>query len=315
MGCLLWIFCTMSNGILPKGPYLPCLRMADRALLAGHPRLYCTVIEILTSCFRLDRGVSRLSSSVEDHSLSLDEMLQNDEMMLHLLPATAQLQHEISNLVWQLPPDCSHITTNGAALLRPTRSGITTRAFCIHDREGDWTVIQRRINGSLSFAREWTDYRLGFGDANHEFWLGNENLHYLTTQSDYLLHIDMWDLNGRYTYARYSYFKVDEETANYRLHLDGYSGNATDALSYSNFMPFSTQDRDNDASSTHCAKFYTAGWWYKHCHYGNLNGRYALGIVWFNHELDEWVQLGRVEMKMKLTNLDNNALVDQNRVE
>ena len=26
------------NGILPKGPYPPCLRMADRALLAGYPR-------------------------------------------------------------------------------------------------------------------------------------------------------------------------------------------------------------------------------------------------------------------------------------
>ena len=33
------------EGILPKGPYLPCLRMADRALLAGYPRLtrpYCS---------------------------------------------------------------------------------------------------------------------------------------------------------------------------------------------------------------------------------------------------------------------------------
>ena len=28
-----------SDGILPKGPYLPCLRMADRALLAGYPQL------------------------------------------------------------------------------------------------------------------------------------------------------------------------------------------------------------------------------------------------------------------------------------
>ena len=27
------------EGILPKGPYLPCLRMADRALLAGYPRI------------------------------------------------------------------------------------------------------------------------------------------------------------------------------------------------------------------------------------------------------------------------------------
>ena len=27
-----------NDGILPKGPYPPCLRMADRALLAGYPR-------------------------------------------------------------------------------------------------------------------------------------------------------------------------------------------------------------------------------------------------------------------------------------
>ena len=26
------------DGILPKGPYPPCIRMADRALLAGYPR-------------------------------------------------------------------------------------------------------------------------------------------------------------------------------------------------------------------------------------------------------------------------------------
>ena len=29
---------TYIDGILPKGPYPPCLRMADRALLAGYPR-------------------------------------------------------------------------------------------------------------------------------------------------------------------------------------------------------------------------------------------------------------------------------------
>ena len=29
------------DGILPKGPYPPCLHMADRALLAGYPRYEC----------------------------------------------------------------------------------------------------------------------------------------------------------------------------------------------------------------------------------------------------------------------------------
>jgi len=52
-------------------------------------------------------------------------------------------------------------------------------------------------------------------------------------------------------------------------------GNATDALSYSDGQPFSAVDRDNDVSTTDCARFYAAGWWYKHCHYANLNGRSA----------------------------------------
>ena len=34
---------SLIDGILPKGPYPPCLRMADRALLAGYPRLFCLV--------------------------------------------------------------------------------------------------------------------------------------------------------------------------------------------------------------------------------------------------------------------------------
>ena len=33
------------DGILPKGPYLPCLRMKDRALLAGYHR-YCVLLVI-----------------------------------------------------------------------------------------------------------------------------------------------------------------------------------------------------------------------------------------------------------------------------
>ena len=32
------------DGILPKGPYPPCLRMADRALLAGYPRYMSLLI-------------------------------------------------------------------------------------------------------------------------------------------------------------------------------------------------------------------------------------------------------------------------------
>ena len=176
------------------------------------------------------------------------------------------------------------------------------RAFCEEEGTGPWTVIQRRHSGVETFARSWDEYRVGFGSLDEEFWIGNDNLHFITTQMEYRLHIDMWDLDNQYWTIDYDYFRVDEESTNYRLLIDGFHGNGTDALKYSNLMPFSTMDRDNDVSSTHCAKFYTAGWWYKHCHYSNLNGRYTVGIVWFNHDFDEWMQMKRTVMKIQPVN-------------
>ncbi|XP_073846030.1 uncharacterized protein [Musca autumnalis] len=38
--------------------------------------------------------------------------------------------------------------------------------------DGDWTVIQRRINGTLDFQRNWLSYKNGFGDLNNEFLAG-----------------------------------------------------------------------------------------------------------------------------------------------
>lgn len=57
-------------------------------------------------------------------------------------------------------------------LLNPSGGGENVRAYCEFDDSHGWTVIQRRIDGSVDFWREWNDYVAGFGDVNGEYWLG-----------------------------------------------------------------------------------------------------------------------------------------------
>ena len=65
-------------------------------------------------------------------------------------------------------------------------------AYCDMDaEEGKWLVIQKRINGSVNFYRNWTDYVNGFGDLDREFWYGLEKIHCLTTRENVALRIEM----------------------------------------------------------------------------------------------------------------------------
>ncbi|OPL33492.1 microfibril-associated 4-like glycoprotein, partial [Mytilus galloprovincialis] len=87
-------------------------------------------------------------------------------------------------------------------------------------------VFQHRMNGKINFYRDWESYKSGFGNMNEEHWLGNENLHQLTSQGKYMLRIDMSDFENNHRHAIYSQFSVGSERAGYRLDVTGYSGDA-----------------------------------------------------------------------------------------
>ncbi|XP_078321189.1 ficolin-1-like [Crassostrea virginica] len=148
-------------------------------------------------------------------------------------------------------------------------------------------IIQRRLDGSVNFLRPWNDYKAGFGSSDSEFWIGNANIHALTSDGYTFLRIELMDHNGNWKYAEYGSFYIEDQNNNYKMHVSSYSGNAGDSFSYHDNMNFSTYDRDNDNSTGYnCASLRKGGWWYNECHKSNLNGQYANnrwsdGINWF----------------------------------
>eukprot|EP00058_Branchiostoma_floridae_P007810 XP_002593298.1 hypothetical protein BRAFLDRAFT_83845 [Branchiostoma floridae] len=192
--------------------------------------------------------------------------------------------------------DCSSLLRSGT-----TANGVYTvhlnpalemEVYCdMQTAGGGWTVIQRRLDGSVPFNRTWEEYRQGFGNKNGEYWLGNDIIHFLTEQKDYRLRIDLEDFEGQRRFAEYNTFRVDDQEQNYRLEVSGYQGNAGDSMTINNGMSFSTIDRDHDVLRGSCSQHRgKGGWWFRACGSALLNGRYlgncgssclhSQGVLW-----------------------------------
>jgi len=173
---------------------------------------------------------------------------------------------------------------------------------------GGWTVLQKRLDGSIDFYRSWDDYKRGFGNLNSEFWLGLDKIHRLTKQRS-RVRVDLEDTTGKTAYAEYDFFDVASENSKYKLSLGTYSGTAGDSLSYHRGSAFSTKDRDNDKNSRNCAMIRKSAWWFNSCDRANLNGEYLhgqhssawKGVVWY-HWKGEKYSAKRAEMKIKPVN-------------
>ncbi|XP_050184091.1 angiopoietin-4-like [Myiozetetes cayanensis] len=214
------------------------------------------------------------------------------------------------------PIDCASVYSNGLRRsgtysVLPALRGLPLLVLCDMDTEGGgWTVIQRRQDGSVDFNRTWGEYRDGFGELSGEFWLGNDNIHRLTSQGDYSLRIDLEDWNNKHKHAFYQLFRIEDEENLYRLHVDGFSGTVEDSFAwYHDKRSFSTPDSGNI-----CAEISHGGWWYHQCFFSNLNGvyykggRYSLrnrrmlgpdGIVWYSWKDTDYYSLRKVVMMIR----------------
>ncbi|CAH1246669.1 PRSS12 [Branchiostoma lanceolatum] len=172
----------------------------------------------------------------------------------------------------------------------------TVDVYCdMETAGGGWTVIQRRIDGSVDFDRTWDEYKEGFGDKSGEHWLGNEIINSLTNQDKvYQLRVDLEDWEDNSVFQQYSFFAIGNEVNEYQLQLSRETsgpmsdenqppvpfetqGNAGDSMGDNHLADFSTEDADNDVhTSEHCSREYggDGGWWFTDCGASNLNGEY-----------------------------------------
>uniref|UniRef100_A0A665UF94 Angiopoietin-like 6 n=1 Tax=Echeneis naucrates TaxID=173247 RepID=A0A665UF94_ECHNA len=237
----------------------------------------------------------------------IQEGTENDLLLLFALPLTP------NSGPWR---DCQHVlesgeTISGIYLLRPQSANRLMQAWCEQSRaQGGWTVIQRRLDGSVNFFRTWEQYKQGFGNLDGEYWLGLEHLYWLTKQAQYKLRVALEDWQGRQVFAEYDSFRLEPETDWYRLRLGQYQGTAGDSLSWHNNKAFTTLDRDKDSYTGNCAHFQKGGWWYHMCAHSNLNGvwyrgghyrsRYQDGVYWAEFHGGSY-SLKRVSMMIKPT--------------
>ena len=153
-----------------------------------------------------------------------------------------------------LPKDCSELVVpnhrNGSYTIYAY--GVQHRpvsVYCVFDVDGPWTVIQRRVDGSVLFNRSWDAYKKGFGYSNGNYWLGNDAIDEMTDQSYHELKIVLVDFANVSKYAKYKMFHVADEYHGYRLFVAGYSGTAGDSFSDLDGMQFSTYDIDGVSPS------------------------------------------------------------------
>ncbi|KAM8718041.1 hypothetical protein ACLKA7_004706 [Drosophila subpalustris] len=153
-------------------------------------------------------------------------------------------------------------------------------------RGGGWTIILKRMDGSVDFNRTWNSYKKGFGELEGEFFLGLDKIHALTAERNQELLVLVEDQDGIEAFENYDTFAIGDEEEQYVLHkLGNARGSAGDSLTSHRGMKFTTFDRDNDVYEGNCAKDYTGGWWYRACHNSLLTGLYndnnpGEGVIW-----------------------------------
>ncbi|CAG2212892.1 Tenascin-R,Ryncolin-2,Ficolin-3,Ficolin-1-A,Fibrinogen C domain-containing protein 1,Tenascin-X,Ficolin-2,Ficolin-1,Fibrinogen-like protein A,Microfibril-associated glycoprotein 4,Ryncolin-3,Ryncolin-4 [Mytilus edulis] len=214
--------------------------------------------------------------------------------------------YEVSNVKGYI--DCDDVPQKDSGIYRIFPDGIPggVLVYCDMKTTGEkWTVLQRRIDNSEDFYRTWPEYSEGFGNLLGNFYLGNENIHFLTNQAQYELRVDLRNAADQERYALYSSFSIGNSDDNYRLNVYGFDSNsdAGDSLTHVNGIIFTTWDV---TFGNICPDLRRGAWWYINCSDANLNGIYfnpgtedPRGVRWDTFESDISLKYADIKIRRK----------------
>uniref|UniRef100_A0A8C4YCZ9 Angiopoietin like 4 n=1 Tax=Gopherus evgoodei TaxID=1825980 RepID=A0A8C4YCZ9_9SAUR len=262
------------------------LRQTRESLMdAQNARVEELLQKVKQQQYKLDKQnlqIKSLQSKVSSRGLFLTVNSSGNREQ-RLTPANAPRR------LGELQLDCQQLflageRSSGVFQIQPLGSQ-PFKVYCDMTAEGGWTVIQRRLDGSVDFDQLWEAYRNGFGDLNSDFWLGLEKTYHIVQEGRYNLSIELQDWEGNSQLIQFLFSLGGENTA-YTLSLLGpVSGELENALGDFRQLPFSTRDQDNDfKADTNCAKHLSGGWWFSTCGHANLNGKYFRSIPRQRHE-------------------------------
>uniref|UniRef100_A0A8C0XPT8 Tenascin-X n=1 Tax=Castor canadensis TaxID=51338 RepID=A0A8C0XPT8_CASCN len=203
------------------------------------------------------------------------------------------------------PRDCGEEMQNGASTSRTTTiflNGNRERpldVFCDMETDGGGWLVG--WEGTQALVAAWMD-RQTSGEIGRRDLENIRILISLTQSGDYSMRVDL-RAGDEAVFAQYDSFRVDSAAENYRLHLEGYHGTAGDSMSYHSGSVFSARDRDPNNLLISCAVSYRGAWWYRNCHYANLNGLYGStvdhqGVSWYHWKGFEF-SVPFTEMKLR----------------
>ncbi|CAF0977009.1 unnamed protein product [Adineta steineri] len=176
--------------------------------------------------------IERLEQFTDKQEKMLHTLRSNDNLTLHLELQRHLLNynhsHSESNFdcLHQLPLHPKRNRTTRCLQLRVGLTETFDNVFCHNTDYPQWLTIQNRETNSIDFNRTWIEYRRGFGNIRNrtDFWIGNENLHWLTSTYSCRLKIEVTDWYNETRTATYEVFRIANQQDGYRIKISEYHG-------------------------------------------------------------------------------------------